>query len=286
MLLVLDNFEQVVEAAPLIGELLERCPELRVLVDEPHAATDRRGAPARGAAAAASRRASRCSRSAAQAALLSATWDEAVVDDIVSRLDGLPLAIELAAAHVRVLSAEALRDRLTDRLPLLAAGARDAPHRHRTLRETIAWSYDLLSPAARAAFRALSVPAGGFDLAAALAIGATDLDTIAELVDQSLLRRIDDRYSMLETIQAFAAERAAEADETAIVRGRHLAHYQAVADRPGAAPADGGEMGRNAWVAMCTTERENLRLAFDWAVTSDDSGRRPRPVPVRPACSG
>ena len=221
-----------------------------------------------------------------KAALLSATWDEAVVDDIVSRLDGLPLAIELAAAHVRVLSAEALRDRLTDRLPLLAAGARDAPHRHRTLRETIAWSYDLLSPAARAAFRALSVPAGGFDLAAAVAIGATDLDTIAELVDQSLLRRIDDRYSMLETIQAFAAERAAEADETAIVRGRHLAHYQAVARidpaRHHGRRRDGPQrMGRDVH-DRARESAPGLRLGSRPATTERPSSA----CSVRPACSG
>lgn len=268
ILLVLDNFEQVVEAAPAIAQLLERCPGLHVLV------TSR--SPLR-------LRAERqlevppLSRSAgielfeerSQVALMATAWDDAVLGDIVGRLDGLPLAIELAAARLRVLSAEALRERLTERLPMLTAGPRDAPHRHRTLRETIAWSYDLLSPAARSAFRALSAPTGGFDLAAALSIGDTDLETIAELVDQSLVRRVDDRYSMLETIHEFAEERAAESGETSTARERHLAHYLTVAESTRRGTTEGGTMAGNAWVVMCMTERENLRLAFDWAVERD-----------------
>jgi len=270
LLLVLDNFEQVIDAATSVAELLERCPALHVLVTSrtplrivaerqlevpplPHAA---------GVALFEER---------SRAVLSSVVSNEAVLDDIVGRLDGLPLAIELAAAYVRVLSSEVIRDRLMDRLTLLTAGPRDAPERHRTLRETIAWSYDLLSPSARSAFRALSVPAGGFDLGAALAIGRSDLDTIAELVDQSLLRRTDDRYSMLETIREFAAERAAAEGETSAARDRHLAHYLEVAGSTRRGTSEGGSMAGNAWVVMCTTERENLRLAFDWAVAHDET---------------
>jgi predicted ATPase/DNA-binding SARP family transcriptional activator len=270
ILLVLDNFEQVVEAAPAVADLLARCPELRVLV------TSR--APLR-IAAERHLEVPPLSRSAgialfeerSQAALLTATWDDAILGDIVGRLDGLPLAIELAAARLRVLSAEVLRDRLTDRLPLLSAGPRDAPERHRTLHETIRWSYDLLSPAARAAFRALSVPAGGCDLGAALAIGDTDVDTLAELVDQSLVRRIDDRYSMLETIHEFAAERSADEGETGAARDRHLAHYLTIAGSTQRGTTEGGVKAGNAWVVMCMTERENLRVAFEWAVERDDA---------------
>ncbi|MFL5643058.1 MAG: BTAD domain-containing putative transcriptional regulator [Chloroflexota bacterium] len=270
ILLVLDNFEQVVDAAPSIAELLERCPSLHILV------TSRTPLRIRGERQLDVPPLPRAAGIAlfedrSRAGLYSVESDEAVLDDIVGRLDGLPLAIELAAAHVRVLSAEALRDRLADRLTLLTAGPRDAPERHRTLRETIAWSYDLLSTSARSAFRALSIPAAGFDLAAAEAIGATDLETIAELVDQSLLRRADDRYSMLETIREFAAERAGVEGETSAARDRHLAHYVAVAGSTRRGTTEGGNMAGNAWVVMCMTERDNLRLAFDWAVASDDA---------------
>jgi predicted ATPase/DNA-binding SARP family transcriptional activator len=269
VLLVLDNFEQVVEAAPAVAELLELCPRLRVLV------TSR--APLR-IGAERYLEVPPLSRSdgivlfeeRSQAALVTAAWDDAVLGDIVSRLDGLPLAIELAAARLRVLSAATLRDRLTERLPLLTAGPRDAPQRHRTLRETIAWSYDLLSPTARGVFRALSVPAAGFDLGAALVIGDTDLTAIAELVDHSLVRRIDDRYSMLETIHEFAVERAAGEGETSSARDRHLAHYLTVAEATRRGTTEGGPRAGNAWVVMCMTERENLRVAFEWAIERDD----------------
>src|SRR4051812_562562 len=270
ILLVLDNFEQVVDAAPSIAELLERCPVLHILVTSRtplriHAERQLEVPPLPRAAGIA------LFEDRSRASLYSVDSDEAVLDDIVGRLDGLPLAIELAAAHVRVLSAEALRDRLADRLTLLTAGPRDAPERHRALRETIAWSYDLLSTSARSAFRALSIPAAGFDLAAAEAIGATDLETIAELVDHSLLRRADDRYSMLETIREFAAERAAAEGETSTALDRHLAHYVVVAGSTRRGTTEGGNMAGNAWVVMCMTERDNLRLAFDWAVASDDA---------------
>jgi predicted ATPase len=271
ILLVLDNFEQVVEAAADVAELLALCPALRILVTS--RAPLRIGPEARFEVPPLSRSASvSLFEERGQAAIMGgAVRDETVVDDIVGRLDGLPLAIELAAARLRVLSPEALRDRLTDRLPLLTAGPRDAPPRHRTLRETISWSYDLLSPRARAAFRALSVAAGGFDLPAALAIGGTDVDVLAELVDESLVRRVDDRYSMLETIREFAVEQAAADGDARTARDRHLAHYLAVAGSTHRNTTEGGRLAGNAWVAMCRTERENLRVAFDWAVAQDDT---------------
>ena len=270
MLLVLDNVEQVVAAAPDIAALLESCPELRVIV------TSRTPLRVRGehrleVPPLAGPDASDLFDERARAAMLSARLDDAVVDDIVARLDGLPLAIELAAARMGVMSPEALRDRLVARLPLLTAGARDAPERHRTLRETIAWSHDLLEPPARAAFRTLSVLAAGFDLDAALAVAATEIDWVAALVEQSLLRSIDGRYSMFETIREFAADQAELHGEVDAARDRHLAHFIAIATSTRRRTVDGGPLGRNAWLAMCRNERENLHVAFEWAVARDDA---------------
>jgi predicted ATPase/DNA-binding SARP family transcriptional activator len=270
MLLILDNFEQVVAAGPEISQLLDRCPGLRVLVTS-RAALRVRGEhvipleplPASDAASLFEARA----RSAAADVL----GDAAVVGDIVARLDRLPLAIELAAARTRAFSPDVLRDRLAERLPLLDAGPRDAPQRHRALRDTISWSYELLSPGARAAFRKLSVLAPGFDLDAAVAVGEADLEAIAELVDQSLLGRIGARYAMLETIREFAAGMAAEHGETSLAADRHLAHFLTVATSTRRGARDGGTMGRNAWIVMCSTERDNLRIAFDHAVAHDDA---------------
>ena len=132
------------------------------------------------------------------------------VVEICRRLDCLPLAIELAAARVKVLSPEALLERLEQRLPLLAGGSRSAPERQRTLRATIAWSHDLLTPAEQDLFARLAVFTGGCTLEAAEAICDADIDAIASLVDKSLLRRTGDRYWMLETIREFAAERLDE----------------------------------------------------------------------------
>ncbi|MDQ3227232.1 MAG: AfsR/SARP family transcriptional regulator, partial [Chloroflexota bacterium] len=155
------------------------------------------------------------------------------VVEICQRLDGLPLAIELAAARTRVLALPALRDRLEHVLPLLEGGPRDAPARQRTIRDTIAWSYDLLTPDEQVLFRSLSVFSGGFTLDAANAVaadGGTDLlPRIERLAEQHLIRPLPDkgalRFTMLETIREFGLERlhqSGEADET---RHRHAAYF-------------------------------------------------------------
>ena len=128
------------------------------------------------------------------------------VPEICARLDGLPLAIELAAARVRVLAPQAILERLTTRLPLLTSGRRDAPERQRTLRATIAWTYDLLGEHERLLFARLSVFQGGWSLDAAEVLCAATIDVLESLVEKSLVRRIGDRYFMLETIREFAAE--------------------------------------------------------------------------------
>ena len=130
--------------------------------------------------------------------------------EICRRLDGLPLAIELAAARVKILPPDALLARLEQRLPLLAGGARDTPERQQTLRAAIAWSYDLLDEHEQQKLARLSVFAGGWTLEAAEAVCECDLETLASLVDKSLVREQDARFSMLETIREFARERLTE----------------------------------------------------------------------------
>src|SRR5207247_9496765 len=126
------------------------------------------------------------------------------VAQICSRLDGLPLAIELAAARAKVLSPTALLERLDRRLAVLTGGARDVPDRQRTLRDTIAWSYELLDETEQLLFSRLAVFRGGFTLEAAEQVCEADLDTLTSLVEKSLVRQGDDRFRMLETIRAFA----------------------------------------------------------------------------------
>jgi predicted ATPase len=151
---------------------------------------------------------------------------------ICHRLDGLPLAIELAAARVRMLSPQAMLARLEKRLPLLTGGARDAPARQRTLRDTIAWSYDLLAPQEQILFRRLAVVAGGFTLQAAEAIGNYDgtLDAFAgleRLCEHNLVRQDggpgdEPRFTMLETVREFGLEQLAESGEEAAIRKEHV----------------------------------------------------------------
>ncbi len=269
MLLVLDNFEQVIEAAGDVATLLDHCPSLRIVVTSraplrihgeqrlevpPLTADDAVG----------------LFELRAEQAIGAAALARPLVDDIVERLDGLPLAIELAAARLGVLAPRVLLDRLSDRLSVLAVGPRDSPDRHRTLRETIAWSHGLLNPAAQAAFRRLSVLAGGFDLAAATAVAACDFETFAELVEQSLVHQVGDRYAMLETIREFAAEELGNGSDAMSARDRHLAHFIFVASNARTKTPDGRRARGSEWLVMCDAERENLRRAFDWAVDGGD----------------
>ena len=244
-LLVLDNFEQVVDAAALVAALVAECPRLRVLVtsrvrlrlsDEreipvlplPFPETDE---PA-----------SACEVDASAAVRLFVTRAQAVKPDFVlteqnasavgaicRRLDGLPLAIELAAARVKIFSPTALLARLDQRLPLLTEGGRDLPARQRTMRDAIAWSYDLLTPEEQTAFRQLAVFVGGFTLEAAEAVAGLDaaspmFTVIASLVDNSLVLQEPDaddepRFRMLETVREYGLEQLeATGDADAIGR--------------------------------------------------------------------
>jgi predicted ATPase len=194
------------------------------------------------------------------------------VAEICRRLDGLPLAIELAAARARMLAPAALLARLDRRLPLLTGGARDLPTRQRTLRDTIAWSYDLLTAPERRLFRRLAVFVGGFTLDAVEAICNSDgdleidvLDGLASLVDKSLLRELDGgaepRFGMLETIREFGLELLDSSGEGPRVHAAHAKHFLALVEATGALLfATERERLRAA------AERDNVQLALRWLV--------------------
>ncbi len=280
LLLVLDNFEHVVEAAPFVAGLLAGGPGVRVLatsrvrlrlsgeqeipvmplpVDAPDGTV---GAAVRLFEA----------RAAAVRPDFALTGENvAAVAEVCRRLDGLPLAVELAAARTKVLSPAALLVRLDPALPMLTGGNRDLPARQRTVRDAVAWSYDLLQPSERTLFRRLAVFVGGCTLDAAgtvardVAIGV--FDGISTLVEHSLLRAEDGvgdepRFSMLETVREFGLERLEAAGESAWARDAHAAHFLAFV---GQADADEEVHGRRMapWLDRLAADHPNLRAALD-----------------------
>ena len=265
LLLVVDNFEHLLEAAPVLSELLAVAPNLTVL------ATSRERLHLSGEhdfplAPLVEEEALDLFAARAQAAQPSFALDgnRPVVLEICRRLDGLPLAIELAAARVRVLSPEGLLARLEQRLPLLTGGARDVPERQRTLRATIEWSYGLLEPEEQELFARLGVFAGGCPLEAAEEVCEAELETIFSLVDKSLLRQSGDRFWMLETIREYALERLEESGAAEELRLRHAHHFLALARQ-----AEEGLRGADqaVWLETLESEHDNLR-----AVLSSDEG--------------
>ncbi|MGH2532941.1 MAG: ATP-binding protein [Thermomicrobiales bacterium] len=203
-----------------------------------------------------------------------------IVAEIAVRLDGLPLAIELAAARVKILPPSALLARLEHRLPLLTGGARDLPARLQALRTTIDWSYDLLSPEEQRLFRRLSVFAWGCSLDAAEAVGSSAsssldsiLDLLTALVDKSLLRIADGeadgpRFGMLETIREYGREALAAAGEEEDARCLHAAWYLAFA---GQAETELSGPAQELWYARLEAEHDNLRAALGWAIDGGDA---------------
>jgi predicted ATPase len=264
MLLVLDNLEQVMGAAPGLGQLLAACPNLRMV------ATSRE--PLRLAGEQeyvvppfVEQEGVGFFLARARAVRPDFQPDEHVLQ-ICRRLDHLPLALELAAARVRALSAEQILQRLERSLPLLTGGARDAPERQRTLRGAIGWSYDLLAPEEQAGFRRLAVFAGGCTLEAAEEVAGAGLDTMQSLVEKSLVRFDGERYSLLETIREFALERLEESGEAADTRRRHLDFFFRLAEAGNmSAEADYGRR-----YDLLPPEQENLRAAIDTAVALGD----------------
>jgi predicted ATPase/DNA-binding SARP family transcriptional activator len=258
-LLLLDNFEQVIGAAQKLGDLCARLPRLNLLVTsrEPlHLAGEREYPvpPLR------EREAVAFFGDRARAVKPDFADDDAVLE-ICRRLDCLPLALELAAARVKALSTSDLLRRLDRRLPLLTGGPRDAPERQRTLRATIGWSYELLTPDAQRVFAGLAVFSGGCTLEAAEEVCLADLDAIAELVDKSLLGRDAQRYFMLETIGEFALEQLIASGEHAELRRRHAEYYLGLARS-----VEDTIRSPHAAAVLDELERDhhNLRAALDW----------------------
>jgi predicted ATPase/DNA-binding CsgD family transcriptional regulator len=301
LLLVLDNFEQVLAAGPDLVPLLADCPALKLLVTSraalrisgeheftvpplPLPVEDETWTFEQIAASDAVRLFVERAEAVHTGFRLTPAnaWDAA---EICRRLDGLPLAIELAAARVKVFPPHALLARLERRLPLLTGGPREAPARLRTMRDAIVWSHDLLDAGEQHLFRRLAVFVGGFTLDAAIDVagdGALPEEAVVEgissLVDKSLLHPAasddaanDDlgepRFSMLETVREFALDELARCGAEDAVRRAHAEYFRALAER--AEPELRGA-GQVAWIARLETELPNLRAVLDWSLAGGD----------------
>lgn len=294
-LLLLDNFEQVVSAAPIIADLLESCPCSKVLVTSrvllrlrgehdlpvPPLPLPERGRPVSieslqqvPAIALFIQRAQ-----SVNPAFSMTRENAAMVVDICRGLDGLPLAIELAAARIRVLSPQALLARLERRLDILKSGPRDLPTRQQTLRNAIDWSYELLDAEAQRLFRRLAVFVGGWSLEGAQAISKpgdpddTDiLDVLEKLLDHSLLKQSltangELRFGMLETIREYSSEKLAQSGEESDIRRRHAEYYLNLA----IASDDGlRSVRRVLWTARLEDEHDNLRAVIRRSLSETD----------------
>ncbi len=295
-LLLLDNFEHVIDAASVVSSLVQSCPCLVVLV------TSRMRLRVQG-----EREqvvppllvaGSKIDETLSEAALLfldrmPACGDTRSLDDvdiraieaICVRLDGLPLAVELAAGWTRTLTPSQLLDRLEPRLPMLVGGNRDAPARQQTVRATIQWSYDLLSPSEEALFRRLGVFRGGFALDSAEAIAGQDgmlgtdrsvLELLAALVETSLVMRVPSespmpRFTLLETLREFAVEALIETGELALFQQRHAGHFVELAERIG--PFLQWQQDTQGSIARLDEEQDNMRAALAWAYEHDREDR-------------
>ena len=300
LLLVVDNFEQVVDAAPAVEELLLAAAKLKVVVTSrvvlsvrgeqeyvvpPLTPPDPERLPDLGALRRIEAVRLFTERARAVVPRFEVTDENAsAVAAITARLDGLPLAIELAATRTKLLTPEQMLPLLQQRLSLLTSGARTAPERQRTLRGAIAWSYDLLDDAERRLAARLAVFAGGWTLESAdgvcdpSAIGLNVLDGTTSLVDKSLVRRVNGvdgrpRFSMLETIREFGLEQLEDTGELVALRRRHAEHFLALAaeaERHLTAD-DQGE-----WLDRCELEHANIRAALRWAIESGDADHAQR----------
>jgi predicted ATPase/DNA-binding winged helix-turn-helix (wHTH) protein len=274
-LLLLDNFEQVLPAATVVAETLEACPSVKILVTS-RSCLRIYGEQEFPVAPLAQNSAIELfvQRAAAVWPDFAITSENApAVQEICLRLDGLPLAIELAAARTKVLSPSAILDRLQSRLQLLTGGALDLPERQQTLRKTIDWSHGLLNEAERKLFRRFSVFVGGCTLEAAEAVCNTDRDLgidlfegLSSLVDKNLVQRVDraesePRFAMLETIREYAFERLTDSGEQSAARRAHAAYCLVLAEEgnPELSPSD-----RTRWLSQCDLEIDNFRFALDW----------------------
>ncbi len=294
MLLVLDNFEHIIAAAPVVAQILTAGPKLKVVVTSqaplhiygehefpvpPLALPDPKSNPALEVLSRLPAIALFVERAQAVKHQFALTKENAIaVAAICARLDGLPLAIELAAARVKLLSPSAMLARLESRLTLLTGGARDLPTRQQTLRNTVEWSYGLLHGAEQIIFRRLSVFTGGCTLEAVEAVcdtkgdlGLDVLDGMASLVDKSLAQQVEEadketRFMMLSTIREYALERLAESNDEPATRRAHAAYYLVLAE-------EGAEdiAAQPEWLDRFEVEHENFHLAIDYLIKTGDA---------------
>jgi predicted ATPase/class 3 adenylate cyclase len=267
LLIVVDNFEQVMPAAPALGELVGNTAAVKLLV------TSREGLHIRGERtflvpplASADCVALFVNRAeAVNSAFRLTDANTRAIAELCARLDGLPLAIELAAARVNLLDPQQMISRLGDRLRLLTGGARDLPERHQTLRATLEWSHGLLKPDEQELFARLALFAGGFTLDAAEAICSADLDGVGSLVDKSLVRGGSGRFRMLETVRDYALERLEASGEAAELRNSHATYFADLAERvyPYRISAEAEHS------AALEADIDNLRAALDWLESTD-----------------
>jgi predicted ATPase/class 3 adenylate cyclase len=258
-LLLLDNLEQVIAAAPELSQLLSACPNLALLV------TSRELLRVQGEVeqpvpplAEAEAVELFCARSR--------LGPSTEINELCRRLDCLPLAVELAAARARLLSPGQILERLSQRLDLLKGG-RDVEARQQTLRATIEWSYDLLSGEEQRLFHRLAVFAGGCTLAAAEEVCDAELDALQSLLEKSLVRRGEERFWMFETIRDYALERLRHSNEEDELRRRHAVHFLLLAEE--ARPELEGGPAQWAWLERLEQERDNLRASLAWAQEAD-----------------
>ena len=296
MLILLDNFEHLIVAAPTVAELLAIGPNLKIMVTSRAALhvygehefpvsalalPDPRSLPSADALSQYSSVALFVERAIAARPDFELTRENAAdVADICVRLDGLPLAIELAAARIKVLSPGSMRIRLESRLQLLTGGARDLPLRQQTLRAAIDWSYDLLNPAEQKLFRRLSVFVGGCTLEGVEAVcdtkgdlGLDLLDGMASMVDKSLVQQVEStkgesRFVMLHTIREYALEKLEASGEKPLTKRAHAAYFLVLAEEE---PTEQGGAAGMAWLERLTIEHDNFRTALEWLTETADT---------------
>jgi predicted ATPase len=294
MLLVLDNFEHLLAAAPLIAQMLTAGPKLKVVVTSqaplhiygehefpvpPLALPDPKSIPPIEVLSRLPAIELFVERAQAVKNQFALTKENApAVAAICSRLDGLPLAIELAAARIKLLSPSAMLTRLESRLSLLTGGARDLPARQQTLRNTVEWSYGLLNEAEQTLLRRFSVFAGGCTLEALEAVcdtkgdlGLDVLDGMASLVDKSLAQQVEEvgqetRFIMLSAIREYALERLTESNDEPATRRAHAAYYLVLAEE-----GAGDIAAQPEWLDRYEVEHENIRRAIDYLIKTGDA---------------
>jgi predicted ATPase len=296
MLFLLDNFEHLMQAAPTVAEMLAMAPHLKILVTSraalhvygehefpvpPLALPDSRSVPSVEILSQCPAVALFVQRAVAAKPDFQLNRENApAITEICARLDGLPLAIELAAARVKVLSPSSMLTRLASRLQLLTGGARDLPQRQQTLRAAMDWSHDLLNAAEQKLFRRLSVFVGGCNLEGVEAVCDTKgdlemdlLDGMASMVDKSLVQQVEhakgeSRFVMLETIREYALDKLEASGEQHLTKRVHAAYCLVLAEEDSTGQSDAAGAG---WLDRCALEHDNFRAGLEWLTETGDA---------------